>query len=157
MSVYFTNNGKHIYTSISCRWRTRVTHCSTANVLQTKVDVQRDKLVTELSRQRLRQSTFSSHSELFVESRQFSLTPSTLGASVVATPFEFSRDLWHQKLWSLGYREALFAWYRFSRLSTTSTVTDDRQTHDYGIYGTSMALCGNKMCTVLMYWYVTRK
>ena len=41
-------------TSISCRWRTRTTRCITTNVLQTKVDAQRDKLATELSWQRLR-------------------------------------------------------------------------------------------------------
>jgi len=56
-------------TSISCRWRTRATRCITSNVLQTKVDAQFDKLATELSWQRLRRSTFSSYSELFVESR----------------------------------------------------------------------------------------
>ena len=43
-------------TSISCR-------CITANVLQRKVDAQCNKLVTELSWQRLRRSTFSSYSE----------------------------------------------------------------------------------------------
>ena len=36
-----------------------------------KVDAQCDKLATELSRQRLRRSTFSSYSEWFVESQQF--------------------------------------------------------------------------------------
>jgi len=49
----------------------RATHCVTANVLQTKVDAQCDKLATELGRQRLRRWTFSSYSELFVEIRQF--------------------------------------------------------------------------------------
>jgi len=46
-------------------------HCIMANVLQTKVDAQCDKLATELSWQRLWGSTFSSYSELFVESHQF--------------------------------------------------------------------------------------
>ena len=36
-------------TSISCRLRTRATRCITANVLQTKVDAQCDKLATERS------------------------------------------------------------------------------------------------------------
>jgi len=45
--------------------------CIMANVLQTKVNAQCDKLATELSLQRLRRSTFSSYSELFVDSRQF--------------------------------------------------------------------------------------
>jgi len=52
--VHLTSNK-----SISCRWRTRATRCITANVLQTKVDAQCDKLATELSWQRLRRSTFS--------------------------------------------------------------------------------------------------
>jgi len=57
--------------SISCHWRTRAMCCIAANVLQTKVDAQCDKLATKLCWQRLRRSTFSSHSKLFVESRQF--------------------------------------------------------------------------------------
>jgi len=52
--------------SISCSWRTRATRCITANVLQTKVDAQCDKLATELSWKRLRRSTFSSYSQSFV-------------------------------------------------------------------------------------------
>jgi len=51
-------------TSISCRYRTRATCCITANVLQTKVHAQCDKLATELSRQCLRRSPFSSYSDL---------------------------------------------------------------------------------------------
>jgi len=58
-------------TSINCRWRTRATRFITAYELQTKLDVQCDKLATELSWQRLRRWTFSSYGELFVESRQF--------------------------------------------------------------------------------------
>ena len=42
-----------------------------ANVLQTKVDAKCDKLATKLSGQCLRRSTFSSYSELFIESCQF--------------------------------------------------------------------------------------
>jgi len=38
-----------ISTSISYRWQTRATRCITANVLQTQVDAQCDKLATELS------------------------------------------------------------------------------------------------------------
>jgi len=52
---------------VSC---SNATRCITANVLQTKVDVQCDKLATKLSRHCLRRSTFSSYRELFVESRQ---------------------------------------------------------------------------------------
>ena len=48
-------------TSITCRWRNRMTRWITANVLQTKVDAQCDKLKTELSWQRLRRLTFSSY------------------------------------------------------------------------------------------------
>jgi len=58
-------------TSISCCWRTCATCCITANVLQTKVDAQCDKRATELSWQRLWRSTFSTYSELFVESSHF--------------------------------------------------------------------------------------
>ena len=58
-------------TSISCCWRTNATCWITANLLQTKVDDQCDKLATELSWQRLWRSTFSYYSELFVECRQF--------------------------------------------------------------------------------------
>jgi len=61
--------GLHLELSIICRWRTRATRCTTANVLQTKVDAQCDKLATELSRQHFRRSTFSSYSELFAQSR----------------------------------------------------------------------------------------
>jgi len=57
-------------TSIGCRRRTRAMRCITIKVLQTMADAQRDKLATELSRQRLRRSTFSSYSELFIESCQ---------------------------------------------------------------------------------------
>jgi len=52
-------------------WWTRATRCIAANVLQTKVDIQCDKLTTKLNWQRLWRSMFSSYSELFVESRQF--------------------------------------------------------------------------------------
>ena len=45
----------------SCRWRTRATRCIPANLLQTKVDAQCDKLATELSSQLLQRSTFSSY------------------------------------------------------------------------------------------------
>jgi len=51
--------------------RTCATRCIAVNVLQTKTVAQCDKLATELSWQRLRRSTFSSYSELFVESCQF--------------------------------------------------------------------------------------
>jgi len=126
-------------TSISCRWRTRATRCITANVLQTKVDVQCDKLATELSWQRLQRSTFPSYSELFVESRQFLRTPPAFGASVGGDPIwvlpRSSAPENHRAI-VLGYRAALFAWslavsvqHRF--------VTDrqtDRQTQEYGIY-----------------------
>jgi len=64
-------------------------HCIMANVLQTKVDAQYDKLVTEL-----RWSMFSSYSKLFVKSHQLS----HLHASVGVTSFEFCRDLQHQKI-----------------------------------------------------------
>ena len=59
------------YTNISHHWRTRTMRCLMANVLQTKVDAHCDKRTTELSWQRLRWSTFSSYSELFVKSCQF--------------------------------------------------------------------------------------
>jgi len=45
------------------------------------VDAKCDKIVTELSRRRLRRSTFSSYSELFVESRQFQPTPPAFTAT----------------------------------------------------------------------------
>jgi len=67
--------GLHEYRdhTISCRWGTRLMRCITATVLQTKVDAQGDKLATELrvSWQPLRRSTFSSYSELFIQSRPF--------------------------------------------------------------------------------------
>jgi len=90
-----------ILTSISCRWQTCAMHCVRANVLQTKVDAQCDKLATELSWQRLRWSTFSSYSKLFVKSHQFwpthlHLVP-PLGVTPFEYPFEFCRDLQHQK------------------------------------------------------------
>jgi len=69
--------------------------CITANVLQTKVDAQCDKLVTELSWQFLPWSTFLSYSELIklpILTYHLHLAP-PLGA----TPFEFCWDLWDQK------------------------------------------------------------
>jgi len=65
---------------------THATRYITANVLQTKVDAQRDKLSTELSWQSLQRSTLSSYSELFVESRQFWLTSPAFGAFVGGDP-----------------------------------------------------------------------
>jgi len=69
-SCHTTRHVKINRTNISRRWRTRATRCVTANVPKTKVDARCHKLATELSWQHLRWSTFSSYSELFVESRQ---------------------------------------------------------------------------------------
>jgi len=55
---------------ITNKYQLALTNPCDANVLQTKVDAQCAKLGTELSWQLLRRSTFSSYSELFVESRQ---------------------------------------------------------------------------------------
>jgi len=66
----------------SCRWQTHATCCITANMLQTNVDTQCDKLATKLIRQHLQQSTFLSYSTLFVESHTFSPTPPAFGTSV---------------------------------------------------------------------------
>jgi len=74
-----------------------VTRCITANMLQTKVDAQCDKLATEISWQCSRQSTFSSYSELFVKSPQFQPKPPAFGASIGVTPVEFCRDLRRHK------------------------------------------------------------
>jgi len=60
-----------------------------ANVLQTKVDAQFDKLAAELSWQRVRRSTFSSYSELFVEVTNFNLPHLHLAPLLGMTPFEF--------------------------------------------------------------------
>jgi len=40
---------------------------------------------------------FGIYRELFVESRQFPNIAPAFGASVGVTPFEFCRELWHQK------------------------------------------------------------
>ena len=109
-----------------------------------------DKLATELSWQRLRRSTFSSYSELFVESRhQFYPIPPAFYTSVGSDPFWLlpSEIFGVRELLSMGYRAALFAssyaspFVRFSR-----TPTCDRQTHDYGIYRDSMTSRGKKYC-----------
>jgi len=79
--------------AIADDWRSRATRCIKANVLQKKVDAQCDQLATNLSWQRLRLSTFSSYSELFVECRQFlnfSLPHLHLAPSLGVTPFEFT-------------------------------------------------------------------
>jgi len=60
-----------------------------ANVLQTKVDAKCDKLATKLSGQCLRRSTFSSYSELFIESCQFCLH---LMPPLGVTAFELPRS-----------------------------------------------------------------
>ena len=52
------------------KYQLSLTNTRDANVLQTNVDAQCDKLATELRLQRLRRSTFSSYSQSFVESRQ---------------------------------------------------------------------------------------
>ena len=113
-----------VKTSISCCWRTRATRCITANTLQTKVDAQCDKLVTELRGQRLRRSTFSSHSELskvanFIIPHLHLVPP--FGWSLWVLPRSSASEN------SLGYRVALFAWlYTCRRFSRTPTC--DRQT-----------------------------
>ena len=88
---------KFLHRSISCSWRTRATRCITANVLQTKVDAQCDKLATELSWQHFRRLTFSSYSKLFVESRQCYLPHLHLTSPLGVTPIEFCRNLRRQK------------------------------------------------------------
>jgi len=46
---HYENNGHlAVNQQVSSCWRTRATRCITANVLQTKVDAQCDKLATEL-------------------------------------------------------------------------------------------------------------
>ena len=127
-------------TSISCRWRTHATRCITANLLQTKVDAQCDKSATELlSWQRLRRSTFSSYSELFVESRQFYPTPSAFGTSVGVTPFTFAEVFSIRKLESCAIVWRCLRDPKFSRFTTPTC--DWHITR--GIYRAIMASCGN--------------
>ena len=58
-------------TGVLCHWQTCIALFITADVLQTKVDAQCDKLATELSWKLLRLWMFSSYGKLFVQSRQF--------------------------------------------------------------------------------------
>jgi len=102
-----------------------------ANVLQTKVDAQCDKLVTELSWQRAQCSTFSNYSKLFVESHQLNLPHLHLMPPLWVTPFEFCRDLRHHKMspWAIMLhclRDRTFSC--FSRMPTWTDRQTDRQT-----------------------------
>jgi len=136
-----------LLTSISYCWRTRAMRCITANVLQTKVDAQCDKLATELSWQRLRRSTFSSYSEL--------------GPICQKLPIlTYSTCIWRLR-W--GWPRLNFAEIFGSKKTRVSGLSygavcviprlavsvehrqTDRQTHHYGIYWASMASCGKKL------------
>ena len=94
---------------ISCRWRTRATCWFTANVLQTKLDAQHDKLATELSWQRLRRSTFSSCSELS-KVANFNVPQLHWRLRLEWLRLNCAKIFGVRKLRSLGYRVALFAW-----------------------------------------------
>ena len=106
-----------------------------ANVLQTKVDAQCDKLATKLNWQCLRRSTFSSHSEYSSKVANFNPPNLHLAPPLGVTPFEFCRDFRHQKtrtsrviVWHC-LRDPMFS--RFSRTPTCDRWTDgqtDRHT-----------------------------
>jgi len=102
----FTNDNKN-RTSNSRQWRTHVTHCITANVLQTKLDAQCDKLATKLSWQRLWRSTFLSYWSKVACSNRPHLN---LAPPLKVTQFSFAKIFGNRKLESLGYHVALFAW-----------------------------------------------
>ena len=74
-------------------------------MLQTKVDGQCDERATKLSSQRLRQSTFSSYGELFVE--------------IGRVP---------------GLSRGVVCVILRSAISVEHRLVTDTQTHDYGIY-----------------------
>ena len=118
---------------------------------ETKADAQCDKLATELSWQRLRWSTFSSFSEFFVKCRRFWPIPPAFGASVGVTPFEFYRNIRHQKTRESGLSCGVLHDLTFSHFSGTPTCDKqtDRPTHDYGIYRDSMASRGKTEASVL--------
>ena len=95
---------------------------------QTKVDAQCDKLVTELSWQHSQWSMFSSYSKLFVESRQFQPTPPAFGASIGVTPFEFCRNLQHQKTRVPGLSCGTVCMILCLAISVEHWLVTDRQT-----------------------------
>jgi len=84
-------------TSIICRWKTLATRYITANMLQTMVDAQCDKLATELSWQRLRRSIrFRVVASYLSKVANFNLPHLYLAPPLGMTPFEFCRPLRHQ-------------------------------------------------------------
>jgi len=107
-----------------------------ANVLlQTKVDAQCDKLETELNLQHLWQSTFSSYSKLFVESRQFWPTQPAFGASIGSDRFEFCPDLQQLKTRVPGLSCGIcLRDPTFSRVSRTQTCVTQRDRHTTTVY-----------------------
>jgi len=87
-------------TSISCHWRTRTMCCITANVLQTKVDAQCDKLATD---------RFQVMASYLLKVVNFNLPHLHLMPPLAVTPSEFCPDLRHQKTssWANIHRDAV--------------------------------------------------
>ena len=124
----------HKWTSISCCWQTCVMRCIMANVLQTKVDAHCDKLATDRSWQRLWRSKFAN----------FNVPHLHLAPPLGVALFQFCWDLWRQKTGVPGLSCGVLCLILRLAISVEYWLVADRQTHDYGIYHTSMVLCGEK-------------
>jgi len=67
------------------------------------------------------------------------------------TPFEFCRDLWHQKTRIPGLSSGIVCMILCLAVSVEHRLVRDRQdgqTHDNGMYRTSMASCGKNTSTI---------
>jgi len=89
--------------------------------MQTKLDAQCDRPVTELSWQSARRSTFSSYSEWFVKSCQFWPMPPAVDVSVWVLPRSSSSENWSHCLC-----DPMFG--RFSKTPTCDIQTDRHTT-----------------------------
>jgi len=101
------------------------------SMLQTKMDAQRDKLVTELSWQCLWWSTFLSYSELLSKIADFNLPNLYSAPPLGVMSFEFCQDLQHQKTRVPGLSCGAVCVMLCLTIAVEHRLVTDRQTDRY--------------------------
>ena len=147
-----------IITSISSCWWTHAMHCISANWLETKLDALCHKLATKLSWQHLRRSTFSSYSELFVESWQFYNPPHLHLVPVLGV----TRDLRQQKTRGPGLSCGVVCMIPRSAISVEHQLVTYKQTDTAffvvaSFYPRQTSICHITMAYTMPAWHRTVK